>query len=390
VVPPWATGVAVQDCGFRDTGGDLREHARGARDGRMRRTLIVVIINIVIVILDLWPAAAARQQLKMIDLMTPEAVLRWINAYRQDPDPSTVPDVVKALSRMNAFKEPESSGPYIGFIAGVIGSNPERAEELIGKMFPLPEENHWVIVRAIAYSGHPDWKHLLRVFAPKMPTRSVLITTYLRNQSPTLFQVASHRSVTAGQKFRSYFSYDTYFGDGKKKGPREEIEASPELLDTFWGYYFASGRYRPVSRIVAMLPYANDGNNVELLTLGNMAKFTLASNAVRDMKLLAMLREAQAGNPPKPIAEPLKEVIIAAETVETGRLRKEAMASIEELRRKGPASRREISKWGNIGTGALALGCIGAAAVGAIALGLPCVVGGALSQAGLKYYESQP
>ena len=130
----------------------------------MRRALIVVIINIVFVITDLWPAAAT-QQLRTIDLMTPESVLRWINGYRQKPDPSSVPDVVKALSRMSAFKDPESAGPYIGFIAGVIGSNPERAEELIGKMFPLPEENHWVIVRAIAYSAHPDWKHLLRVFA---------------------------------------------------------------------------------------------------------------------------------------------------------------------------------------------------------------------------------
>ena len=54
---------------------------------------------------------------------------------------------------MGAFKDPESAGAYVGFIAGVIGANPERAEELIGKMFPLPEENHWVIVRAIAYSG---------------------------------------------------------------------------------------------------------------------------------------------------------------------------------------------------------------------------------------------
>ena len=92
-------------------------------------------------------------------------MLRWINGYRQKPDPSNVPDVVKALSRMSAFKDPEQAGPYLGFIAGVIGTHQDRAEELIGKMFPLPEENHWVIVRAIAYSGHPDWKHLLRVFA---------------------------------------------------------------------------------------------------------------------------------------------------------------------------------------------------------------------------------
>ena len=354
----------------------------------MRRALIVVIINIVFVVTDLWPAAAT-QPLRTIDLMTPDSVLRWINGYRQKPDPASVPDVVKALSRMSAFKDPETSGPYVGFIAGAIAANPERAQQLIGKMFPLPEENHWVIVRAIAYSAHPDWKHLLRVFAPRMPSRSVMISNYLRNRSPTLFQVAPRRMPTTGQKVRSYFSYDTYFGDGKKKRPREELELTPELLDTYWGYYFASGRYRPVSRIVAMLPYSNDNNNVELLTLGNMAKFTLASNAVRDMKLLAMLRQAQQRNLPKATAAPLKEVITAAETVETGRLRKQAMASIEELRRKGPQSRREISRWGHIGTGALALGCIGAAALGQVALGLPCVVGGALSSAGLKYYDSQ-
>ncbi len=253
-------------------------------------------------------------------------------------------------------------------------------------MFPLPEENHWVIVRAIAYSGHPDWKHLLRVYAHRMPTRQAMIYGYLSNQSPTLFQVASRRMPTTGQKVRSYFSYDTYFGDGKKKGPREELEPSPELLDTYWGYYFASGRYRPVARIVAMLPYSNDGNSVELLTLGNMAKFTLASNAVRDAKLLAMLKETRPTQP-KPVAAPLKEVITAAEQVETSRLRKEAMASIDELRRKGPQSRRDASRWGQIGIGALALGCIGAAAVGAVALGLPCVVGGAMGSAGLKYYE---
>ncbi|MPZ37056.1 MAG: hypothetical protein GEU95_03160 [Rhizobiales bacterium] len=357
----------------------------------MRRTLIVLIINIGFVLGSLWPVASAapQRELRMLELLTPDSVLRWINGYRQNPNPAGVPDVVKALSRMGGFKDPEQAGPYLGFIAGVIGTEHERAGELIGKMLSVPEENHWVIVRAIAYSAHPDWKHLLRVFAPRMPSRQVMIRNYLTNRSPTLFQVAPRRTQTAAQRFRSYFSYDTYFGDGKKKGPREELEPSPELLDTFWGYYFASGRYRPVSRIVAMLPYSNDANNVDLLTLGNMAKFTLASNAVRDIKLLDMLRQANQANPPKPIATPLKEVITAAETVETSRLRKEAMASIEELRRKGPASRREVSKWGQVGIGALSLGCVGAAAVGAVALGLPCVVGGALSSAGLRYYEMQ-
>jgi hypothetical protein len=208
----------------------------------------------------------------------------------------------------------------------------------------------------------------------------------LAGKSPTLFQVPSGRTPTIGERLRSYISYDTYFGN--KKPPREALEPSPELLDTYWGYYFATGRYRPISRIVAMLSLTKDGESIENLTLGNMAKFTLASNAARDMKLLAMLKRASA-HQPKPVAAVLKDTIDAAETVETSRIRKEAMASIEELRRRGPASRRNVTWWGNVGTGAIALGCIAAAASGHVELGLPCVIGGGVSSAALKFWETQ-
>jgi hypothetical protein len=119
-----------------------------------------------------------------------------------------------------------------------------------------------------------------------------------------------------------------------------------------------------------------------------MAKYTLASIAVRDKHLLAILKEA-VGQQPKPVATVLREVIEAAETVDTARLRKEALASIEDLRRKGPSSRRDASRWGQIGLGALSLGCVAAAATGQVELGLPCVLGGALSSAGLRYWETQ-
>jgi len=356
----------------------------------MRRALIILLFNTLFVVADLWPADAAQpaQPLRLADLLSTDSVLRWINNYRFKPDPASVPDVVKALSRLGAFKEPEAAGPYVGFIAGVIAANPDRAEQLIGRMFPLPEENHWVIVRAIAYSAHPEWRRLLRVFAEKMPGRHVMIQKFLNGQSPTLFQVAPRRTKTIGQRVGYYFSYDTYFGDGKQRAPREELEPSPELLDTFWGYYFATARYRPVARIIAMLPWSQDTNSVDLLTLGNMAKYTLASNAVRDRHLLGMLKQALE-HQPKPVTQVLREVIDAAETVETARIRKQALAAIEDLRRKGPESRREASRWGQIGLGALSLGCIAAAATGHVELGLPCVLGGAVSSAGLQYWEKQ-
>mgnify|MGYP003348626361 CR=1 FL=1 len=67
-----------------------------------------------------------------------------------------------AISLHGGFKDPESSGIYVGFIAGVLGANPARADELIAKMLPLPDADQWIAVRAIAYSGLPDWRSLLR------------------------------------------------------------------------------------------------------------------------------------------------------------------------------------------------------------------------------------
>jgi hypothetical protein len=44
-----------------------------------------------------------------------------------------------------------------------------------------------------------------------------------------------------------------------------------------------------------------------------------------------------------------------------------------------------LSGWGQVGEGALSMGCIVAAATGQIELGIPCVVGGAAYSAGLQY-----
>ena len=44
---------------------------------------------------------------------------------------------MRGLSEMQAFKDSESCGAYIGFIAGVLGANPERAASLIPRMLAI-------------------------------------------------------------------------------------------------------------------------------------------------------------------------------------------------------------------------------------------------------------
>jgi hypothetical protein len=101
-----------------------------------------------------------------------------------------------------------------------------------------------------------------------------------------------------------------------------------------------------------------------------------------------MLKRAKEFQP-KPTAAILDEVIEAAETAEVAHLRHKALAAIQELQRKGPGFKRDVSMWGQIGQGALALGCIAAAATGQVELGLPCVVAGGLSNAALSYWNQQ-
>jgi hypothetical protein len=314
-----------------------------------------------------------------------EAVQRWIMAYRHKPEPARVPAAYHALGLIGALKDPEQSGIYVGFLAGVIGTNPARAEQLIGRMFPMPDDAQWVIVRAIAYSGHPQWKHLMLKYASRMPARKVMIEKYLARELATLNEVPlEHPDPGFMDKVRGYFSFS---GENKPAGKSLTFESNPELLDTLWGYYFASGSYGPILRVVSVLSWSKDRNSVDKLNVGSMAKYTLSMYAMRDPGLLELLK-SELSHQSKETVAILKEVIEAADTADVGRIRKEALAAVEELKRKGPGYKRDISFWGQVGEGAVSLGCVAAAALGQIEFGIPCVLGGAATSAAVRYWSS--
>jgi hypothetical protein len=285
-----------------------------------------------------------------------EDILRWINGYRLKPEPAKLPVAVKAISNLNLFRDMDTAGVYVGFMAGVLEANPKEAETLVAKMFPIPPEDQVAIVRAIAYSNLPDWKELMTKFAERMPARQVLIDRFVSGKQPTLGQLP--------------------------------MDSGPSTLDILWGKYFATGSYEPVLRMISILAWSKDANNVDRLTVGNMAKLTLATNASRDKELLDMLKSSMS-HETKETRAVLQEVIDAAETFEFARVRKDAVAAIDSLKMKGPASARNFQWWGQAGQTALALGCIVAGAMGHIEVGVPCIVGGAASGAAIKYLGPQ-
>lgn len=298
------------------------------------------------------PLAAKQKSNEAAAFKGTEELLTWINGYRLKPEPKRLPEAVRAMIKSSVTKDMDQAGVYVGFTAGVIGSNPDDADGLITKMFPLDPQDQVLLIRAIAYSAHPDWKGLMTRFVERMPARKVLIDKFLFSNKPTLEALP--------------------------------FEENSSAIDINWGYYFATGAEAPVRRIVSVLPWSQDKDSVEKLTIGAMAKWTLAQNASRDPDLLALLKGISAEDKVEARA-PLNEVIEAAETLELAKIRKQAMASIEELRVKGPESARNYNWWGQAGQTVFALGCVAASALGQVEFGIPCVVGGALSSAALKY-----
>lgn len=302
-------------------------------------------------------SAVVSKKQQQAPLATPERLMEWINSYRFNPEPDRLPAAVRAMRELGLVKDIESSGLLIGFIAGVLWSNPQKAEKYVAGMFPIPPEEQPIVIKAIAFSRLPDWKGLMAKFVERMPARRVMIEQYMYDKAKPLFDLP--------------------------------LEAGIAPIDTLWGYYFATGAPEPVQRIISALQWTSNKDDLDKLTAGSMAKWTLASNALRDKDLRDLFR-FEAEHQPKEVAAELKDIILAAEMFETSRIRKEALAKIDELKVKGPVKQKTWWQWAaNAAPTAVGLACVAASAAGQVEFGIPCIVTGVATSAGSKYLNGQ-
>lgn len=299
-----------------------------------------------------------------------EQLMDWISNYRKHKTPSRVPAAVHAMQQFGLFGDEEKAWFCTGFIAGVLGSNPKDGPGLIPRMFPMPDKEQAVIIRAIAYSGRPDWRELLEKNSSRMPLRRPLIDDFLAGKRPILMELPLDHGGSPG-------------------------------IYALWGYYVATGQHEPVVRIMEALRWSKnkedsgfsfrkvfsgwgrDPSAVEKITTGGTAKWTLASYAERDRELLSLYR-AEYGRQPQEIAKPLKDVIEAAEIFESEKIRKDQFGAIEDAQKAQMTNEAGMSKGATAGSIAIATGCVAASALGQAYIALPCVLGGALYTGAVK------
>ncbi|MET0381543.1 MAG: hypothetical protein ABWZ94_06555 [Methyloceanibacter sp.] len=301
---------------------------------------------------------------------SPDQLMDWISNYRDHKEPWRVPAAVHAMNDFGLFGDEEKAWFCIGFIAGVLGSNPKDGPSLVPKMFPMPDKEQAIIIRAIVYSGRPDWRELLEKNSSRMPLRRPLIDDFLNDKRPTLMTLPLDTGGSPG-------------------------------IYALWGYYVATGQHEPVVRIMEALRWSKtkadsgfsfrkvfsgwgrDPSAVDKITTGGTAKWTLASYAERDRQLLALYR-AESGRQPEEIAVPLKDVIKAAEDFESEKVRKDQFGAIEDAQRQKLSQEAGMTKGATAGSIAIATGCVAASALGQAYIALPCVIGGALYTGAVK------
>ena len=182
------------------------------------------------------PSQASAAPSGKAKFLSRAAIVGWIDNYRHKPEPSRVPEAIRALSEFGSLRDPETAGFFAGFVAGVLGANPKEAERLVARMLLLPPPDQWLVVRAIAYSGLPSWKSLLARVADKLPARRGMIDVYLTGALPTLDAIELDKSPTFLEQVGQHFGV-------KPKLPPLSYGRNPELLDNALGPVF---RGRPV------------------------------------------------------------------------------------------------------------------------------------------------
>lgn len=315
----------------------------------------------------LRPATALEPQFS-----TPERLMQWTFTYRSHEQVQRVPAAVRAMYELGLLRDEEKAGFFLGFIAGTLRVNPEKADWLVRKMFPMPAKEQGIIIKAIAYSDLPGWPVMLQRYAERMPEREMLIEDFLSGREPTLL-----------------------------KAPWDK---GPPLLYTLWGYYVATGYYAPVRRVIETLRWSKSKNenggwswssiksavgfsgdkpSLDQVTIGSTAKWTLVSYAEHHRDLVDYYRAEVLYQPPE-IAGPLREVLEAAERFEAERVRKEEATLMEEAKRRELGKRTPGQKAATAGSVGIATACVVAGATGHPEIAVPCVVTGALYSGAMK------
>jgi len=149
----------------------------------------------------------------------------------------------------------------------------------------------------------------------------------------------------------------------------QTFASNQDLLDTLWGYYFATGSHLPILRIMQMLPWSKSRDTVDKLTVGSRRaiRWRAMRSAIRLARILAQRTGKPAGS-----GQGCRSARSSMPRTPCNSARCAAMRSPRgRAQDQGFGFAPQSRLLGQVGVARVALGCVSAAALGQVEVGIP-------------------
>lgn len=209
-----------------------------------------------------------------------EELDRWMMYYYLRPEPQRIPSAIQSMAKEGLLDKLSVHPMFIAFFGQVFRQNEDRLSSWAQALDSLSEGHKRLFWSALWFSNTKKGKALLgEIPVGTYPNSKELVSKLLADTAPDVLSM--------------------------------EVN-SPQVLDTLWGTFFATGNERCVQRIIPILPWVQEKQNSGKQLVGSVAKWSLTSNAAGHDRVLEICK-GELDKQPKQVRAILKQVIVQAQ-----------------------------------------------------------------------------
>lgn len=211
-----------------------------------------------------------------------DELVGWMERYYLKPTPSLFIVKLKSASDQGVLAEQFRWNTLIGFIAGVIKNNPQLSTPLADLIVQVPDKERQPLLMGLFYGGHQKSSQALQQLSGKLPAYKNGIERFLSQP----------------------------IADVTKMFP---LEDNAGAIDVNWGYFMATGEFKPLQRIMSAMPWRHlkdDGTakTKSKILIGRLALGSIQSK-MRTSSRISMLCQQAIKTQPKEIADELRLIV---------------------------------------------------------------------------------
>lgn len=254
------------------------------------RMWLIKAFALLALVVTLPPHLHAQTHLRAV-VLTPDVIGGILQNYYRAPMFDQVPAIVQAAITQGMAENRSKRLALIAFVAGIVSEDASQIDRLAAMYGKLAGNHHAQLVRAILYSGRPDWKAQLDRLKVMWPDKAAEI--------------------------------DALGARGPRAVYTLKREGQPEVLDMNWAFFGATGRREPVMLIIEALGDLRATDPVQV-AMAHTARAALATQAIQHDRVFDICQRAQWGT----YGNDLRSIVVAVQTKDLSRFKTDAETAI--------------------------------------------------------------